>query len=76
MTAMSNLWNREPAAIVAAFEAVLALALAFGLQLDAEQVAAIMAAVTAVLGLVVRHTVTSPATAAADEPPPYQPTEE
>lgn len=48
----------EPAAIVGALEALLALALAFGLDLSPEQVGAIIAAVTAVLALFVRSQVT------------------
>ena len=55
---MSNLWNREPAMILATLQAVIALALTFGVHLTVEQVGAIMAAVAAVLGLITRSQVT------------------
>ena len=48
----------EPAAIVGAIEAILALAIGFGVDITTEQLALIMAAVTAVLALVVRSQVT------------------
>ena len=57
---MSNLWGREPALIVAAIGALIDLAVSFGLNLSTEQVGAIMAAVSAVLGVVTRSKV-SPA---------------
>jgi hypothetical protein len=50
--------NREPVAIVAAVEAVLAVAIAFGLDVTAEQLGLIVAALTAVLALFVRSRVT------------------
>jgi hypothetical protein len=55
---MSNLWGREPALIVAALGALIALAVSFGLNLSTEQVGAIMAAVSALLGVVTRSRVT------------------
>lgn len=51
---MGNLWGREPAMVLAALQAVLALAIAFGLDLSAEQVGAVVAASAAILGLVTR----------------------
>lgn len=50
--------NTEPVAIVAAIEALLALAIGFGLDVTAEQMALILAATTAVLALFVRSQVT------------------
>lgn len=55
---MSTLWGREPAAVLAAVQAVLALAVGFGLGLSGEQVSLIVAASAAVLGLVTRSQVT------------------
>ena len=54
--------TREPVAIAAAVRAVLLAGMAFGLDWTAEQLAAVMLAVEAVLALVVRQTVTSPDT--------------
>ena len=59
---MNSLWNREPASILGALGALLALGMAFGLHLSAGQVGAIMAAATAVNALITRQTVTSPST--------------
>lgn len=42
-----TIWNREPVAIVALVEALVILAVAFGLDLSVEQMAAIMALVVA-----------------------------
>ena len=50
--------NREPAAIVAVVEALIALAIGFGLDVSPEQMALILTATTAVLALVVRQKVT------------------
>lgn len=52
-----NLWNREPALIMGLVEAALALFLAFGLNLSAEQVAAIVAFSAALLSVIVRQKV-------------------
>ena len=54
---MKNLWNREPAAIIAALQTLLAVAITFGLDLSAEQVGGILAATAAVLGLITRSQV-------------------
>jgi len=50
--------NTEPVAIAAAVRAVLVAAVAFGLDWSGEQVAALVAAVELVLGLLVRSQVT------------------
>ena len=53
------MWNREPVAVVALIEAVVILAVAFGVDLSAEQMAAIMAVVVA-FGAVVQRSQVSP----------------
>ena len=53
-----TVFNREPALILAAVQAAIALVVAFGLDLTGEQVAGILAVSAAVLGLVVRSKVT------------------
>ncbi len=55
------MFGREPALILAAVNALLALAVGFGLDVTGEQQALIHAAVSALLGLVTRSRVTSPA---------------
>ncbi len=50
--------GREPAVISGAVNALIALAVGFGLELSTEQVGLIMAAVAALLSLVVRSKVT------------------
>lgn len=52
-----NVYLREPALILAAVQAVLALALAFGFDLTEEQVGAVLAVTAALLGLVTRQSV-------------------
>jgi hypothetical protein len=54
------MFGREPALILAAVNALLALAVGFGLDVTGEQQALIHAAVSALLGLVTRSRVTSP----------------
>lgn len=54
---MKTVWGREPVAIVATFQTLLALLLAFGVDLTVEQTGAILAATAAVLGLVARSQV-------------------
>lgn len=61
-------FNTEPVVIVAAIEAVLALAVGFGLDITAEQLGLITAAVTAVLALIVRSKVTPTTEVAAIDP--------
>jgi hypothetical protein len=55
---MKALFNREPAAVLAAVQSALALMLAFGVRLSTEQVGTIVAVTSAVLGLIVRSQVT------------------
>lgn len=57
---MRRLWNREPALILAAVQAAVALAVSFGLHLTAEQVGAVTALAAALLGVATRSRV-SPA---------------
>lgn len=52
------LWNREPALFLAAVNALLAVAVGFGLDVTTEQQALIHAAVSALLGLITRQKVT------------------
>ena len=59
---MSNLWNREPAMIMALVQAVIALATSFGLGLTPEQIGSIMAISAAILGLITRSQVSSKST--------------
>lgn len=66
---MSNLWNREPALIVGFVQAALVLALTFGVDLSAEQIAGILSLTAAGLGLVVRRRV-SPVYHEPSEPDP------
>lgn len=55
---MNKLLGREPALILGAVQAVIALAIAFGLDLSVEQTGAILAATAAVLAVIVRSQVT------------------
>lgn len=64
---MRTLWGREPALIIGAVQAILALALAFGLRLSVEQTGAILAATAAVLAVVTRSQV-SPVAGEPDRP--------
>lgn len=54
---MGNLWGREPALILGVANALLALAVGFGLDVTPEQVGRINAAVAAILSVVVRSQV-------------------
>jgi hypothetical protein len=58
MSRLTNLWGREPAMILAAVQALLALVAAFGLGLSPEQFGAVMALTAAVLGVLTRSQVT------------------
>lgn len=51
------IFNREPALILAALQAIIAVAIGFGLNLTPEQVALIVAAVAAIFGVVTRSRV-------------------
>lgn len=53
-----KLWGREPALVLGAVQAVLALVIAFGLKLSVEQTGAILAATAAILAVVTRSQVT------------------
>ena len=66
---MGTIWGREPALILAAVQAVVALAVGFGLDWTTQQVSLVLAATAAILGVVARQAVTSPATLAADYTP-------
>lgn len=57
---LGNLWGREPAMVLALVQCVIVLAVSFGLQLQPEQTAAILALTAVVLGLITRTQV-SPA---------------
>lgn len=54
------MWNREPALIIGAIQAAVALAVGFGLRLSADQVGLLMALVSALAALATRQRV-SPA---------------
>lgn len=56
---MVNLWKAEPTMVVAAVQTLIALAVAFGLNLSSTQTGAILAALAAILGLVTRSQVAS-----------------
>jgi diacylglycerol kinase len=58
MTGIWTLWGREPAMVVAAVQAVIVLAVSFGLQLTADQIGAILAVTAILLGLITRTQVT------------------
>lgn len=58
MSKEATLWGREPALILAALSAMIALAVGFGLPVTAEQEALIVAAVSAVIGVITRSRVT------------------
>ena len=58
MNALIARIRKEPALVTAAVSALIALGVAFGLELSGEQTGAIMAVVTAALGFVTRAKVT------------------
>ena len=53
-----TIWGREPAMVLALVQAVIALVVAFGLQLAPDQIGAILAVTAVVLGLITRSQVT------------------
>jgi len=57
MNQVQNLWGREPAMVIGAIMALIALATGFGLDISGEQQALISAAVAAVLSVVTRSQV-------------------
>ena len=52
------IFNREPALLLGALQAIIALSIGFGLDLTPEQVGLIMAAASAVVAVIVRQNVT------------------
>lgn len=65
------IFNREPALILGAVQAVIVLVVSFGLDLTAEQSGAILAATAAVLAVIARQSVYAPATVEADYVPKH-----
>lgn len=59
METFKNLWKNEPTMVVAAINAVIALAVSFGLELSPGQIGALLAAFTTVAGLLIRSQVSS-----------------
>ena len=57
MSGIWSLWGREPAMVVAFVQAVIVLAISFGLQMTPDQQGAILAVVAIVLGLITRSQV-------------------
>jgi len=55
---MKNLWGREPSLILGLIQAVLALLLAFSVDISQEQMGAILAVSAAILAVITRQTVT------------------
>ena len=55
---MSNLWGREPAMILSTVQAALALAMAYGLRMTADQMALWLTLSGMLLGLITRTQVT------------------
>jgi uncharacterized membrane protein len=52
-----KLWQREPVLVIAVVQSILALVMTFGVKLTIEQTGAILAAVSAILGLLARSQV-------------------
>jgi hypothetical protein len=59
-TEPGTIWGREPAMLLALVQAVIALVVAFGLNLKPDQIGAILAVTAVILGLITRSRV-SPA---------------
>lgn len=57
MSGIWTLWGREPAMVVALVQAIIVLAISFGLQMTPEQQGAILAITAVVLGLITRSQV-------------------
>ena len=55
---LRNLWNQEPVRIVGVLQALLALAVTFGLKLTPEQIGALLAASSLILAALARSKVT------------------
>jgi hypothetical protein len=60
---MKRLWSREPVLTLSVIQAAIGLGTAFGLDLSAEQIGAVMALSAAALGWVARERVTPMAAA-------------
>jgi hypothetical protein len=58
-----SIWKKEPALLLGVIQALIVLGVAFGLQLTAEQTGAILAVLAALIALLTRQQVASPATA-------------
>lgn len=58
-----KLLKAEPALVIGALQAIITLAVSFGLHLSVEQVGAVTAAMAAVLSVVIRQAVVAPDTA-------------
>ena len=54
---MKNVWLSEPTMILAVVQSIIALVISFGVGLTTEQVGAIMAASSAIIGLITRSRV-------------------
>ena len=59
-TAPGTIWGREPAMVLALVQAVIALVVAFGLNLAPDQIGAILAVTAVIFGIITRSGV-SPA---------------
>lgn len=72
------IWKREPVLLMGVIQTALELLVAFGLQLSAQQVGALVAASASVLSFLARRqvapTATGPATAASAQGQPATPT--
>ena len=64
------IFEREPAIILGLVNTALALILSFGVSLSADQIGAILAFSSALIALITRQVVTSPATRSTLLPPP------
>ena len=65
MYRLSNLWKQEPVAIAEAAKSLFLVVILLGvIHLEPEQLAAIIMAISLVLGLLIRQSVDSPQTAA------------
>ena len=58
MSYAANIFKREPVAVISVIELVILAVVAFGVNITPEQIAAIMAPLIAVGGLISRNTVT------------------
>ncbi len=56
-TQSGTIWGREPAMVLALVQAIIALVVAFGLNLEPDQIGAILAVAAVILGLITRSRV-------------------